>query len=389
MKIDNKPIIRLAKDHIKKRIPLSARGLGRTVNHTADYCIKVLHKEGLWNAFSNIPVSTEVCIERDQRGAVLRQLRAENKQLYSRIQSLNRDIAVSQSLEGVSKYILAHKINIRQSHNREATAFAMASDWHSDEIIRGSEIDGLNQHNPKIGRERTDRFFERVLKLLTMCRKESKIDTLVITALGDFISGWIHEDLITDTTPPEALLMVFEQWVSGLDFLLEHAGLKEIIVVCCVGNHARITKRTQHKKRSQKNYEWLLYQFLAKWYGIRKVKGIKFQLPTGYFNYLTVYGNKIRCHHGDNVRFQGGVGGIHIPLNKAISQWNKAKHADLDLLGHWHSRKIERGYVINGSVVGYSEYAQSIKADFEPPAQCFFIMHPKYGKTAEFSIVLN
>ena len=200
------------------------------------------------------------------------------------------------------------------------------------------------------------------------------------------MSGWIHEDLISETTPPEALLHTYEAMVSGIQFLLQHAGLQQILFVGACGNHGRITKYPQHKKSPEKNYEWLLYQFLMRRLGDGK---IKFLIPQGYFTRLTVYGREIRVHHGDKIRYQGGVGGIHIPLRKAIAQWNKARHADLDILGHWHTREVSRSYVMNGSLIGYNEFAQAIKADYEKPSQSFFLIHPKYGKTAEFPIVLD
>ena len=42
-----------------------------------------------------------------------------------------------------------------------------------------------------------------------------------------------------------------------------------------------------------------------------------------------------------------GIGGVHIPLRKAIAQWNKAKSADLDCMGHWHTRENSKDYCIN------------------------------------------
>jgi hypothetical protein len=114
-----------------------------------------------------------------------------------------------------------------------------------------------------------------------------------------------------------------------------------------------------------------------------------FRMPTGYFNYLDILGKSVRFHHGDGIMYRGGIGGVHIPLRKAIAQWNKARRVDLDVMGHWHTRETSKDYVINGSLIGYNEYAQGIKADFERPQQSFFIIHPRYGKTAEFPIILE
>ena len=319
----------------------------------------------------------------------------EQKKKYrdalDKLAELERELTLHQQLSELSKIVIPEKWEVLQKNGKEAVAFTLSSDWHIDEKVDAEEIGGINEYDPAIGKKRIELYFKYVLRLLNMCRTESVIKRLVVGALGDAISGWIHEELIeTNTmTPPEAIIMAFELYVSGFDFLLREGGLDEIDVVCCCGNHSRITQRNQIKRSHKKSYEWLLYQFLVKWYAMKGEKRIKFKLPTGYFNWLTVFGKDIRFHHGNRIGYRGGVGGIHIPLRKAIAQWNKAKHADLDILGHWHTREVSRDYVINGSVVGYNEFAESIKADYSPPEQAFFIIHPKYGKTAEFPIVLS
>ena len=110
------------------------------------------------------------------------------------------------------------------------------------------------------------------------------------------------------------------------------------------------------------------------------------RIAEGYFCYLDVYNLTLRFHHGQNIRYAGGVGGIHIPLNKAIAQWDKFKRADLDVLAHWHTRQSTNKYVINSSLIGYNPFAIKIKAEFEKPCQTFFLLHPKKGKTVEAPI---
>lgn len=295
-----------------------------------------------------------------------------------------------QQYEKINSLLISEEWKVLPKDRKEAVAFTLASDWHLDEIVIPSEIGGLNEYNLTIAKQRIKTYFQVVLRLLNMCRKESPINRLVIGALGDFISGWIHEELMEASAmvPTEAIVQVFELWVNGLDFLLKKSNLKEIDVICCCGNHSRTTKKNEIKKSHLKSWEWLLYQFLVKHYATIGETRIKFKLPEGYFNWINVFGKDIRFHHGNRIRYGGGIGGIHIPLRKAINQWNKARHADLDCLGHWHSRETSHDYVINSSVIGYNEFAEFIKADFSLPEQAFFIIHPKYGRTAEFPIVL-
>jgi len=308
------------------------------------------------------------------------------------VNELQLELASRSSLEKLSKILIPHNYEILKSSNQEATAFAIASDWHSDEIVKPETINFLNAYNIEIAEERATKFFNSVISILEMCRTHSTIDTLVLALLGDFISGWIHPDLIESSsmTPPEALIKVFELLVGGIKFLVDSGNLKNLIIVGACGNHGRITQKPRYKQRVKKSYEWILYEFIARKFADTKYsKVMKFRIPKGYFNWLRVYDNDIRFHHGDSVRYQGGIGGIHVPLRKAISQWNKAKHADLDVLGHWHTRESSEDYVINGSLIGYNEFAESIKADFRKPQQSFFLIHPKYGKTGEFAITLE
>lgn len=342
-----------------------------------------------------LKVVTSKLVDEDlQLRTVQKQLQEQKKRYRTaldQLTELNKELNQYQQLSKLSSIIIPKNWKIVQQTKNEATAFALSSDWHIDEIVLPEEIGFINEYNAAIGKKRIEMYFKVVLKLLNMCRTESTINRLVLALLGDAISGWIHEELMEASamTPPEAVLLAFELYVSGIDFLLNNSDLDEIEIICCCGNHSRITKRNEIKKAHKKSYEYLMYQFLAKWYAMKGETRVKFKLPEGYFNWLTVYDMDIRFHHGNGIRYGGGIGGIHIPLRKAIAQYNKARHADLDVLGHWHTREISSNYVINGSVIGYSEFAQWIKADYAPPSQAFFVVHPEFGKTAEFPIVLD
>jgi len=60
---------------------------------------------------------------------------------------------------------------------------------------------------------------------------------------------------------------------------------------------------------------------------------VKFVIGDGLHVYVNVFGFVLRFHHGHAVRYAGGVGGIFIPVNKAIAQWNKGRRADYDVFG--------------------------------------------------------
>lgn len=146
------------------------------------------------------------------------------------------------------------------------------------------------------------------------------------------------------------------------------------------------TQKMRHGTGAKHSYEWLMYKILEGQTGDDQVK---WQVSESYFNFMEVFGRKIRFHHGDGLRYQGGIGGLTIPTEKAIASWNKSPNrADLDLFGHWHQYQQSRTWLCNGSLIGYNAYALSIKASFEPPTQTFFLLDKKRGRTMTAPILL-
>jgi len=271
----------------------------------------------------------------------------------------------------------------------ESTAIILCSDLHYEDVIDSNKVDGLNEYNTKIATQRFHKLFQNALKLVDINRHGATIKQCVLWLGGDLINGYIHDEMIENNSlsPIEASLEVFKLCVSGIDFLVEQGNFEKIVVVTSIGNHARTTQKMRISTSAENSYEYLIYNFLANHY--EKSDIVQFKLSKGYFNWLSIYGYDIRFHHGENVRYAGGVGGITIPLNKAIANWNQGKGAYLDVLGHWHQAFSSKNFVVNGSIVGYGPYSLSIKAAFEKPQQTFFLMHPRYGRTIHCPIFVT
>jgi len=273
----------------------------------------------------------------------------------------------------------------------DAVPVLVLSDWHLDEKVDANAIRDSEGYNVEIAKRRVQSLLEGANQIIQILHRDSNINQLVVALLGDFMSCWIHDELVETNgmTPPEAVLTALNMLTGVLENLLANCGVDKIIVVEATGNHGRITKKPQAKNRVKKNYEWIIYHLLAKHFEDKGETRIQFKPPTGYFNWLNILGRPVRFHHGDAVHYQGGVGGVHIPLRKAIAQWNKKNAAVLDVMGHWHAREMSRDYVINGCLIGYNEFAEQIKADFETARQSIFLLHSRFGKTGEYPIVVE
>lgn len=283
------------------------------------------------------------------------------------------------------------KIEIIPKHKTEVSEgvpIIVASDWHIEELVKSSTVNNLNSFNLKIAEERVIRFFQRALRLIQIQERDVKVNTVVLALLGDFISGSIHDELMENNQllPAEAIWKAQSWIISGIDFLLKHTK-HELIVPCQSGNHARMTQKQRHSTEAGNSLEVLMYQNLDLYY--RKNKRVKFIISDAYHTYLDIFGTIIRFHHGHSVKYGGGIGGIYIPTNKAIAQWNKAYKADLDIFGHYHNLKDGGNFICNGSLIGWNAYAIHIKADFEKPKQAFTVIYKKYGKGGTFPIWLE
>lgn len=291
----------------------------------------------------------------------------------ARLRSLYEDML---ECDGVMS---TYEIHQHAGTKDEATAFAIASDWHVEEVVKKEQVDGTNEYNMRIAKKRAEKFFQSTLKLIQREQADVKIDTLVLALIGDFISGHIHEELMeaTEVSPQDAMLFAMNLIASGIEFLLANSKLT-IICPCCVGNHARDGDRkvaTEHGN----NKEWAMYHFLAKYF--KKEPRVKFVIPRSQFTYITVYGRVIRFMHGHvGYKFQGGIGGITIPLNKAVMRWNESKKADHTVIGHWHTRQDNGNWLINGSLIGDAPYGKSLGFSGKPE-QLFFLIDKKHGKT--------
>lgn len=325
-------------------------------------------------------------IEADQHAA---RLRGTERQLKDARRSIEKWIAKFEEAEERLDVALALKQARRgkalkvsatsdKARRTESTAFLIGSDWHVEETVDPATCNGRNVFNLGVADARIKNFFTKGYRLCEIQRSATDINTLVVALLGDHMTGYIHEELVEDNSlsPTQTILWLMPRIESGLNFLRRQ--FKRVVVVCAVGNHGRTTEKRRVSTAYKNSYEWLMYHLLAQRF---EGSNVEFKIVNSYHNLLPVYDYTIRFHHGDNIRFQGGVGGLYIPARKKIHQWNNETRAHLDVFGHHHQFSDGGSFISNSSLIGYNAFAVSIGATYEPPTQTFFLVHPQRFKT--------
>jgi len=306
----------------------------------------------------------------------------KNEHLMGQVEALKKEVEVALKLKSSPQsYRIEQKRTREKSHS---TAIALASDWHLEEVVQAKMTNGLNQFDEKIAKERVVNFARNTARLWEISNNDTRVSDMVLGLLGDFITGNIHQDNIESCRlrPAEAVWEAQNHIKSVIDYLLQNTDCK-LIIPCHMGNHSRITKKTHWGNQSGNSLEWLMYKSLEAMYGNHK--RIQFIVADGYHTFVDIDGFKARFHHGDAIRFAGGIGGLFIPAYKAISQWNKSLTVSLDCFGHHHQSLDGGSFLCNGSLIGYNAFAIACKCGFEKPTQSFCLINHKYREKTNVS----
>ena len=116
-----------------------------------------------------------------KRTEVLLEERRANRELVERLRLVEAELAIMSRIKAPRK---AFKITRNGTAGSEATAFLIASDWHVEEVVISSHVNGMNEFNRKVCEERVKRFFSHGLRLVEKERNATRIETLVLALLG-------------------------------------------------------------------------------------------------------------------------------------------------------------------------------------------------------------
>jgi len=367
--------------------------IAKLCHSTPESVRKCGHKAGLppykVNA-QNRTLTPEKEIERDVTisalGSKVKQTKAKYQILQEKVADLSGQLEAMKVVGDENSYTIPV---VRGRYETTVTAVAVASDWHFEETVHNDNVNGLNEFNLSIAKQRAEKFFQNTVRLVNLFGEASPIDKLVLALLGDFINGQLREEAMENNSlqPMDAMLRVRDVISAGIKYILDNTKA-DLVIPCHSGNHARVTKKIHWSTEAGNSLEYVMYHILARDFADNK--RVKFLIPTSYHSYVDAGGFVMRFHHGHAIKYGGGIGGIFIPAFKAISQWQKARHADLDVFGHFHQMKDGGNFLSNGSLIGYNEFAVAIKCDFEKPKQTFFLIdHKRKEKTVTTPIFLE
>jgi hypothetical protein len=273
-----------------------------------------------------------------------------------------------------------------KSKGRKAKAVVnlLISDVHAGEVVPCDDLAGINAFDLDICRTRLRRYFAASCDVGLRWTSDTQCIGAVVSLAGDLISGDIHEELRKTNclTSVEQVVFAAEEIAAGLLHVADTFG--RVHVVSVAGNHGRVTAKPEYKLYARSSYDTLIAEMIAR--ELAKDKRFTFQIPPSMDAIVPVLGFQMFVTHGNNMGTGGGAGfaGPVLPIIRGVKkielqQFHVQRHFDIIQHGHYHTTANVGNALSNGSVPGYTEYPNGIRAAPEAPAQWLSVIHENWG----------
>lgn len=388
-----KETVRVYREKKVKRQAAAALGIPAT---TLNNRLEIAKARGFFDEEEDINTQVEGKLESIGEND---RLKAKIRKLEEKLRSVTQinltDEEVSEKILGLKNTPVnvpgwVVKPNPKNKHIGVPTLFL--SDWHWGERVDPAQINYVNSFDMTIGKERARAIVQNTFNLLFNHLSDTEYPGIVLAFGGDMLGGDIHDELAktNEVDPLPALVDLLEVLIWLIEQFADKFG--KVFIPWVTGNHGRLTKKIQAKNRNFTNLDWLLGRMLAVHF--EKDKRVDFLIPDGPDALYHIFGWRYLLSHGDQFTGGDGVIGAIGPIirgDKAKRYRNLQIEMEYDtlLLGHWHQYIPMKRVIVNGSLKGYDEYANTKNFPFEPPVQALWLTHPDRGPNTHMSVFVQ
>ena len=278
----------------------------------------------------------------------------------------------------------------RSATKSRGTVVLMLSDLHLDEMVDLAEMNQINKYDRKIAEMRLRRVADKAIQIPRDHWSGTTYDGAVLIIGGDIFSGNIHDEL--RETNEDTMLGSVAHWIPRMAqvvrLLADEYGKVHVPVV--PGNHGRMTPKKRHKRNARDNFDWFIGVQLSHMFA--DDPRVTFQVSSATDTAWDVYGHRVLLFHGDETGGGQGIGGIWPPIMRMVHK-KQSTHAalgrrfDLACMGHWHQLVWGPGFIINGSLKGYDEFAKNLNFAPEQAQQALWVMSPEHKITWRADVI--
>lgn len=324
--------------------------------------------------------------ERREESATRRLL----KQAQSHAAELEKMVDLLTAIDGVTVERPDWAQPPKARKERRAIANLMLSDLHLDEVVRPEQLRHRNAYNRDIALGRLTRTGTKTIEMARDYISGVTYDGLYLWCNGDLLSGGIHDEL--RRTNAGDVIESVDYWVDHLAALIDQLAsfFGRVHVVCSYGNHGRSTMKPEAKNAVRSSFDWLTMRIVHR--ELRSDERLTWNIPESLDVREEVYSTRILMQHGDDFKGRDQVAGAVRPVmmgdyRTLVVEVVDGEPYDLLLVGHFHQYHALPRAIINGSLVGFSEFSARHKFRPEPPKQAFWLTTPEHGPTMHLPIL--
>lgn len=341
-----------------------------------------------------------------------RRWESQYRELVKRAASFERlEDFIKQSIVALSPVTVPKPFDIPSKERQPMTMVLDIGDIHWGDKVTPETIMYLGDYDRNMARARIAYLIKEAL-LIKKHIVGHRFDKINIHLLGDIVSGYIHDELrqsgdgkIIDWVVEAALCLS----LAILDLAREFP-IVEVYGVA--GNHARLDKRLNFKEDAFNNWDYMVYMHMSAL--LANQPNVKLHFPRSYFVLADVNGFKSLLIHGqfingynslpyygvvrtatnlsDLINLQHIVRNVYGFSNEDIAHILSNSFRYIEM-GHFHTSSIlctsSVEIIMNGSVVGNSEYNTTKMALGQDPKQWLLLAHPERGYTGCYQINLR
>lgn len=274
-------------------------------------------------------------------------------------------------LEGISR-IPPLKRSPKQAKSRsrrkkENPGFFLFSDWHIGEFTLPEQVEGFGEFNYAIAQKRLASIVDSML----VWAERMNLSKAVLLFLGDYISGGIHEELVTGAEFPAPVQAVKAGELVASVTTRFYEAFPVDAYALTTDNHGRLTKPVTYKNKGLNNYAYITVKVAQQL--VPQHKLLRFFPIETIYHEISYTGKTILISHGDTIRAWNGI--PYYGLDRFLGRERSRRKFDYLAVGHFHTPAVVGQTIINGCLTGTNEY--SYAAGFHTqPAQVALTLDP-------------
>lgn len=316
-------------------------------------------------------------------------LRSENASLKQRLRKERKaDVIEERLLDAVEEAVRTtpsilpvsvEKLWTPGDEDAHNLLIAPFSDTHAGETVDLEALDGANEYNWSIMEDRVARWVDAVISHAD--HYTDPISRVLMPALGDMVSGDIHEELETTNEFPIAEQCWKFAHVMAQAAIRLAERFPQVDVCGVPGNHPRL-KKTPANKQVFNNFDWLAYKIVG--ILLEPYANISCEFPRAGQQVVKIGDKNLYIFHGDGILSNmPGVpwGGVMRRADNIKKDYaNRGIIIDYFLLGHYHQANAVQNIWMNGAIKGPDEFSKKRFGSSESARQLLINFNERAGR---------